>query len=314
VKPSEPVSCRIDFRASVALAVALLFSLLARASDTTLPSCSQPPALQTSGTFPSVCNDVTLDAQVKNALRQVCMHDRTSENTPVDDRVIVVGFLGGFVKHGDRKHPEVWFAHYLRERYPSIIFAEAYSNHEEEKAVREVLTLLDTNCDGMLSESEKAKARIIIYGHSWGASETTAFAKELGRHAIPVLLTVQVDTVPKPHQKPMLIPPNVERAVNFFETSGGLLHGQSRIVAVDPAQTRIVGNFQMTYQNNHVDCKNFPWFARTFNKPHHEIENDSRVWAQIDVLIDANLRPNRQAERTRLAVNQGSETESGLAF
>ena len=137
VKPSEPVSCRIDFRAAVALAIALLFSLLARASDTTLPGCSQPSALQTSEALPSVCNDITLDVQVKDALRQVCMHDRTIENWPVGDRVIVVGFLGGFVKHGDRKHPEAWFAHYLRERYPSIIFAETYSNHEEEEAVRE---------------------------------------------------------------------------------------------------------------------------------------------------------------------------------
>ena len=50
-----------------------------------------------------------------------------------------------------------------------------------------------------------------------------------------------------------------------------------------------MGNFQMTYRNYFVDCRNYPWFARTFNKPHHEIENDSRVWEQVSSLIDTSL-------------------------
>lgn len=222
-------------------------------------------------------------------MSSVCSHSGNEDNSQLDEPVIVIGFLGGFVKRGERNHPEVWFAQYLRERYPSIIFAETFSNHEKEKALRAVSGLLDTNCDGVLSESEKAKARIVIYGHSWGASECTEFARELGKLGIPVLLTAQIDIISKPHETPVLIPPNVARAANFFQTSGGFLHGKRRIIAVNAARTEIEGNFLMTYRKTPVDCRNFPWLARTFNRSHHEIENDSRVWAQIDTLIDATL-------------------------
>jgi hypothetical protein len=34
--------------------------------------------------------------------------------------VIIIGFVGGFVSPDDIKHPEVQFAAYLRDRYPSI--------------------------------------------------------------------------------------------------------------------------------------------------------------------------------------------------
>jgi len=168
-------------------------------------------------------------------------------------------------------------------------------------ALRDVVGLLDTNCDGTLTEQEKQSARIVIYGHSWGASEAVAFARELGKLGIPVLLTVQIDIVPKPGQSPAEIPSNVERAVNFFQSTG-VLRGESRIVAVDPAKTKIIGNFRMNYRKHSVDCGNFPWFVRTFNKPHHEIENDARVWERINFLIDFNLGiENRDGYETELA-------------
>jgi hypothetical protein len=129
-----------------------------------------------------------------------------------------------------------------------------------------------------------------VYGHSWGASEAVAFARELERLGIPVLLTIQIDIVPKPGQRPILIPSNVEAAVNFFQAEGdGLLHGRSEVVAEDPGRTEIIGNLHMTYEGRDVDCRNYPWFARTFNRPHHEIENDARVWKQIAFIIDSRL-------------------------
>jgi len=152
----------------------------------------------------------------------------------------------------------------------------------------EILRLLDTDHDGALTAAEKKQARIIAFGHSWGASEATAFARELEPLGIPVLLTVQIDIVTKPGQKPILIPPNVGAAINFFQ-SEGLLHGRSEVVAEDPGRTEILGNLHMTYEGQQVDCRNYPWFARTFNKPHHKIENDPRVWNQIALVIDSRL-------------------------
>jgi hypothetical protein len=202
--------------------------------------------------------------------------------------MIVIGFVGGFAKRDDAKHPEVQFAAQLRVRYSSQIHAEVFSNHEGKKALRQVLCLLDTDRDGTLTRIEKEQAKIIIYGHSWGASETVAFARELGQRGIPVLLTIQLDSIAKPGQKDSTIPPNVANAVNFYQPRG-LLHGRSEISAADPARTTIIGNFRMTYQNHPINCDNYPWLARTFNKPHHEIENDPRVWNQAASLIDSEL-------------------------
>jgi pimeloyl-ACP methyl ester carboxylesterase len=203
-------------------------------------------------------------------------------------KAIVIGFVGGFANRDDLKHPEVQFAANLRQRYPSQVYAEVFSNHESKKALRQVLRLLDADGDGAVTPNEKEHAKIILYGHSWGASETVAFAKELGQRGIPVLLTIQVDSIAKPGQKDSTIPPNVANAINFYQPRG-LLHGRSEISAADPARTRIIGNFRMTYEGHPIDCRNYPWLARTFNKPHHEIENDPRIWEQAASLIDSSL-------------------------
>jgi hypothetical protein len=203
-------------------------------------------------------------------------------------KTIVIGFVGGFAKRDDVKHPEVQFAANLRQRYPSQVYAEVFSNHEGQKALRQVLRLLDADRDGALTPEEKQHAKIIIYGHSWGASETVAFAKALGQRGIPVLLTIQLDSIKKPGQQDSTIPPNVVNAINFYQPRG-LLHGRPEISAADPAKTRIIGNFRMTYKGHPIDCRNYPWLARTFNKPHHEIENDPRVWDQAASLIDSSL-------------------------
>jgi hypothetical protein len=201
--------------------------------------------------------------------------------------VIIVGFVGGFVSVKDTKHPEVQFAAYLRDRYPSI-HAEVFGNHQGRKALHDVERLLDTNHDGALSSLEKDHATIIIYGQSWGATETAAFARQLGQMEIPVALTIQIDTIGKPLHKASEISPNVASAINFFQTRG-FLHGKPEIAAADPVHTKVLGNIRLSYQDRRINCDNYSWYARTFNKPHHEIENDLRLWDELASLINANL-------------------------
>jgi pimeloyl-ACP methyl ester carboxylesterase len=209
-------------------------------------------------------------------------------NTPPANRnVIVIGFVGGFVSRNDTKHPEVQFAAYLRDRYP-LIHAEVFGNHHGRKALHEVVRLLDTDHDGVLSSAEKEQSTIILYGHSWGATETVAFARQLGQMDIPVALTIQIDTIAKPGHRASTISPNVARAINFYQTKGPL-HGAPEIVALDPARTAVLGNIQMTYENRPINCDNYSWYSRTLNKPHHEIENDFRVWDEVASLINSDL-------------------------
>jgi hypothetical protein len=236
----------------------------------------------------SVCQRIVTDP-AGAALRDACLQGPIigyRESKSAD--TVVVGFVGGFVRPTDADHPEVLFAAYLREHYSSAIHAEVFANHDVKKAMTFVFHTLDTNNDGFLSDEEKRSARIILYGHSWGASEALEFARMLERRDIPVSLTIQLDTIPKPGQNPSLIPPNVESAVNFFQRDGAL-RGRHAIVASDPLRTTIIGNFRMRYHDAPVDCNNYAWFVRTFNKPHHEIENDAHVWAVMARMIDERM-------------------------
>jgi pimeloyl-ACP methyl ester carboxylesterase len=238
--------------------------------------------------FIFVLTAIALVAPAIASGQKVSLREVGSAGTaPIIRNVIIIGFVGGFVSRDDTKHPEVQFAAYLRDRYP-LIHSDVFGNHHGRKALRQVVRLLDTDHDGVLSSLEKERATIIIYGHSWGATETVTFARELGQMGIPVALTIQIDTIAKPGHKASELSPNVASAINFYQTEGPL-HGAPEIVAVDPARTKIIGNLRMTYENRPINCDNYSWYSRTLNKPHHEIENDFRVWDEVASLINSDL-------------------------
>jgi hypothetical protein len=204
--------------------------------------------------------------------------------------VIVIGFVGGFVKHDSLVHSPVQLAAHLRADYRSGVYAEVFENRRRERAHQEVLRVLDANHDATLSAEEKRNARIIIYGMSWGAAETVTLAQELEKDGIPILLTIQVDSISKIRQNDTVIPANVAEAVNFYQSSG-LLHGEPSIRAADPARTRIIGNLKFDYKANPIACDAYPWYDRVFAKSHTEIECDPNVWKQVETLIRSKLPP-----------------------
>jgi hypothetical protein len=203
-------------------------------------------------------------------------------------KLIVVGFMGGIVRADDLVHREALIARSLQEKYPAGVQATIYANRHGKRALQAVLRQLDVDGDGELSAAEKQSARIVIFGHSWGASQSVALARSLGALGIPVLLTIQVDSVQKQNQNDADIPPNVQEAVNFYQ-SEGLLHGRKRIVATDPERTTILGNHRSSYRQNAVSCKGYPLYARLFMHRHIQIENDPAVWDEIEAMIAARI-------------------------
>jgi hypothetical protein len=203
-------------------------------------------------------------------------------------KLIVIGFLGGKVRAGNLVHREAGLIKTLQLDYPLAIHAEIFANRDGNAALSAVLQFLGASRDGHLSDAQKSAARIVLFGHSWGASETVTLANRLNKLGIPVLLTIQVDSVRKQSQNDAKIPANVKEAINFYQ-SEGLLHGRSLIVAQDPTKTKILGNHESSYRENPVSCAGFPWYARAFMRRHIQIENDPVVWAQIEALILAKI-------------------------
>jgi pimeloyl-ACP methyl ester carboxylesterase len=156
------------------------------------------------------------------------------------------------------------------------------------------MRLLDRNHDGVLSDEEKMQSRIILFGHSWGGSAAVLLARDLRRAHIPVLLTVQVDSVDKPWQNDSVIPDNVREAVNFYQPSG-LIHGRKQITAADPSKTQILGNYLADYRKTPVECHGTSVFDRYFTPSHAQSECDPRVWSQIETMVLQRLAPEADA-------------------
>ncbi len=220
--------------------------------------------------------------------------ERSKQAISAKAPVIVVGFVGGFVRHDNVVHNPVQLAARLLHAYPSGVYVEVFENRRREEAHQKILKLLDADHDGKLSDEEKRDARIIIYGMSWGGSETVTLARELETEKIPILLTIQVDSVAKMGQNDAMIPANVAEAVNFYQ-AGGLLHGQPEIRAANATRTKILGNFRSEYKSQTLPCEQYPWYDRFFSKEHTEIECDPAVWKQVELLIRSKLPPSGMA-------------------
>lgn len=203
-------------------------------------------------------------------------------------KLLVIGFLGGRVASTNAIHQEVQLAAHLQKEYSSGMEVKVFENHSGSLARQAILKLLDTDHNGALSAVEKLKARIVLYGHSWGASEAVTTARALQKEGVPVLLTIQVDSVSKRGEDDRLIPANVAQAINLYELDG-FLHGRAEILAADPLRTQILGNFRFNYKTKTANCDRYPWFARTFMRPHIEIESDPQVWSRVESLICSKL-------------------------
>jgi hypothetical protein len=203
---------------------------------------------------------------------------------------IVIGFVGGFVRRDDSRHGPVKLAARIQYTVPSGTHIEVFENRHRAQARAAILLLLDTNHDGVLSDEEKSRARIVLYGHSWGAQAAVLLARELRRDHIPVLLTVQVDSVAKPWHNDSVIPDNVAEAANFYQPHG-LLHGRPKKTAADESKTEILGNYRTDYRKTPVPCPEATWAGRFFTPGHTQSECDPGVWSRVEDLVRQRIMP-----------------------
>lgn len=215
---------------------------------------------------------------------------------------IVIGFVGGFVSHENLHHGPVQLARRIQQTVPKGTYVQVFENRRRKRAYDAIIRQLDTDRDGNLSAEEKARARIILFGQSWGASAAVVLARELRRQGIPVLLTVQVDSVAKVWQNDAVIPDNVAEAVNFYQPHG-IIHGRPKIIAADPARTEILGNYLTDYRKAPVQCPQASWFDHVFTPSHMQTECDPRLWSQIENMVRQRLSPPDTSANAAAAVS-----------
>jgi pimeloyl-ACP methyl ester carboxylesterase len=224
-----------------------------------------------------------------------------STTAPQPPSSIVIGFVGGFVRHTNPHQQPVQLAQHIRRSMGQDTFVQVFENRRRKQAYNTILRLLDRDHDGQLSDQEKSQAHIVLFGHSWGAAAAVLLARDLDRVGVPVLLTVQVDSIRKLWQHDRIIPDNVAAAANFYQPHG-LVHGRAQIVAADPSRTQILGNYRYDYHQQPVKCEALGLFDR-ITPSHAQSECDPHLWSRVEDMVRQHIEP----DSNELAATPGTD-------
>jgi hypothetical protein len=199
---------------------------------------------------------------------------------------LVIGFLGGRDSWNDDRRSVRKLALKLRAMELPGVHVETFENTKRDLALRFVRQAFDRNRNGSLDEAERASARLLIYGQSFGGAATVKFARQLDALGVPVLLTVQIDSVGLGDG---VIPPNVRRAANLYQRNGWIIRGEQPIRAADATRTKILGNFQFDYRDDRIDISHVSFWKKAFRHDHTRMEHDPQVWSRVEQLLLSEL-------------------------
>ncbi len=224
-------------------------------------------------------------APIEQRLRQVSEPDATGQP---DTLVLILGFMGGRDSWHDARPGVGRLAKKFREMGLPGVQVATIENTKRGVALELVRRAFDRNHDGELGSRERESSRLILYGQSFGGAAVVKFARELKALDIPVMLTVQVDSVGR---NDAVIPSNVAAAANLFQSDGVFIHGRAPIRAEDPRKTEIIGNFQFSYRDRAIPLSGVPWHKKAFRIAHTRMDRDPAVWSKVEELILSALRP-----------------------
>ncbi len=206
-------------------------------------------------------------------------------------QTLVIGFLGGRDSWNDDRRSVRKLALKLRATELPGVYVETFENTKRDLALRFVRQAFDRNRDGSLDEAERSSVRLLIYGQSFGGAAAIKFARQLDELGVPVLLTVQIDSVGLGDG---VIPANVRRAANLFQRNGWIIRGEQPIRASDPARTEILGNFRFDYSHDQIDISHVSFWKKVLRHDHTRMEHDPAVWSQVEQLLLSELHPTAQ--------------------
>jgi hypothetical protein len=196
---------------------------------------------------------------------------------------LILGFTGGMDRADDPERGVRRLALAIRAMGRPGVYAETLEHFRHREARRRVVAALDANGNRRVDGEERGRVKIILFGQSLGGGEVVRLARELGKAGVAVELTVQVDSVSLGRDGH--IPPNVRRAVNFYQKELLTFRGEDYIQAEDARRTKILGNFRFRYPLLAMyPAPELSW-RRVLGGGHARMEADPLLWAQIQALI-----------------------------
>ena len=208
--------------------------------------------------------------------------DFTTETPLKESHVLIIGFMGGRESWDNDERGVRKLALQLRAMNLPGVHVETVENKKRRLAIELLRKAFDRDRSGRLDEHERASARLIIYGQSFGGAAVVKLARQLKEMDVPVLLTVQVDSVGRGDKT---IPSNVARAANLFQRNGLIIKGEREIRPENPGKTAIIGNFKFDYNRKKIDLSEVSWLKRLFHTAHTKMDHDPEVWSLVEKLI-----------------------------
>ena len=203
--------------------------------------------------------------------------------TPLSqNQILILGFMGGREPWNNDQRNVRKLALKLRSIGDPSILVETVENKKRKLAVQLIANAFDRNRDGRFDEHERASARLIVYGQSFGGAAVVKLARQLKKMNVPIALTVQVDSVGLGDE---VIPSNVARSANLFQRNGWFIRGEPTIKAEDRSKTTIIGNFNYDYRQKQIDLSRVSFVKKAFRVAHTKMEYDPDVWARVEELI-----------------------------
>ncbi|HXV59385.1 MAG TPA: hypothetical protein VEK15_01740 [Vicinamibacteria bacterium] len=204
------------------------------------------------------------------------------------DSCVVIGFLGGRDRWDDAEKGVRRLA--LDLRYERGIYTETFENRRRDVAESFLVGALDADGDDNVGVEEARDRRVVVYGQSFGGAAVVKLAHRLEELEIPILLTVQVDSVGR---NDGTIPANVAHALNLHQTDGLFVEGEKRIRAANSSRTLILGNWRFRYDEppgSDVALSGVSFWKRLFRVAHAKMDRDPRVWNTVGELVRAACR------------------------
>ena len=216
-----------------------------------------------------------------------------STPTPIErNETLIMGFMGGRDSWDNADVGVGRLAGRLRALGLPGVHVETVENSKRDIAVQLVRNSFDRNRDGTLNAMERDSSQLIVYGQSFGGAAVVKFARQMDALEVPILLTLQVDSV---GIGDAVIPPNVRAAANLFQKNGLIIRGEPAIREEDSTRTTILGNFQFDYANKDIDLSGLSWFKKIGRVAHTKMDRDPEVWSLVEQLILDTVSANSDA-------------------
>ena len=209
-------------------------------------------------------------------------HDFTTTTPLEGEDFLILGFMGGGEPWDNHKRGARKLALKLRLMNLPGVHVETVENKKRDLAIELIRKAFDGNQDGALDKSERAAVRLVLYGQSFGGAAVVKLARQLQKMDVPVLLTVQVDSV---GIGDAVIPSNVSLAANLFQRNGWIIRGEPAIHPEDPVKTQIITNLEFDYRSKDIDLSEVSWLKRIFRTAHTKMDFDPDVWSEVEKIV-----------------------------